>query len=211
MFAAADRLLRSDGADMPRLRTCWALGVSGAAVLGAALGAMAGEPWLCLYAAIKVPLLLVGCALLCLPSFFVLCTVLGLRDDFAPALRALVAAQGALGVALGAFAPVLVVYSLSVADPYALTLLDGCLFAGGTFVAQRVLARHYAPLVARDRRHRVVLRGWLVVYVFTGIQLAWVLRPFRGTAGFAVEFLRPEAFEQNAYVVVLQHFARLLR
>ena len=77
--------------------------------------------------------------------------------------------------------------------------------------AQQMLARHYEPLVARDPRHLVALRGWLVVYVFTGIQLAWVLRPFRGTAGFPVEFLRPEAFEQNAYLVVLDHFARLLR
>ena len=100
--------------------------------------------------------------------------------------------------------------SLSVFDPYLVTLRDGVLFAVATFAAQKVLARHYAPLVARDPRHRVALRAWLVLFVFAGIQMAWVLRPFRGTPGFPVEFLRAEAFEQNAYVVVFEHFLRLL-
>ena len=74
-----------------------------------------------------------------------------------------------------------------------------------------MLARHYRPLIARDPRHRSVLLGWLVLYAFAGVQAAWVLRPFRGTEGFAVQFLRPEAFEQNAYLVLLDHFARLMR
>ena len=74
-----------------------------------------------------------------------------------------------------------------------------------------MLARHYAPLIERAPRHRVALRGWLVLYAFTGVQLAWVLRPFRGTEGFPVQFLRPEAFEQNAYLVLLDHVLRLGR
>jgi hypothetical protein len=54
-------------------------------------------------------------------------------------------------------------------------------------------------------------RGWLILYAFTGIQLAWVLRPFRGTEGYPVQFFRPEAFEQNAYVVLIEHALRLGR
>jgi hypothetical protein len=208
---AADRLLRSDAGEAPSQPQCLVLGLGGAALLGAALGCSSGEPLLGLYAAIKVPLLLVLTTSLCLPSFFVINTVLGLRDDFAAACRALLTAQAVLGLVLGALAPSAVFTSLSVFDPYGQTLIDAVLFALATLAGHHILTRHYRPLVARDPRHRLALRGWLVVYAFAGVQLAWVLRPFRGTEGFAVQFLRPEAFEQNAWVVLLEHVQRLLR
>lgn len=210
-LAAAENLLRGGIATAPSVRACLALGAAGSAAAGLALGTSSGEPWLAAFAAAKVPLLLLLTACLCLPSFYVLNALLGLRDDFAAACRGLVAAQAALGLALGALAPILVFEALSVADPYALTLLDAVVFGAATWTAQQVLARHYAPLVARDPRHRTALRAWLVLYAFAGVQMAWVLRPFRGTEGFAVQFLRPEAFEQNAYLVLVDHFLRLLR
>lgn len=208
---ATERLLRGEARDIPSLGTCVVLGVGGSAALGLALGASSGEAWLGLFAAVKVPLLLVLTTGLCLPSFFVVNNVLGLRDDFPAACRGLLAAQAALGLVLGACAPLTVFLSLSVFDPYALTLLDAGIFAVSTWGGQRVLARHYRPLIARDGRHRLALRGWLVLYAFAGVQLAWVLRPFRGTEGFAVQFLRPEAFDQNAYLVLVEHGLRLLR
>lgn len=211
MLASVERLLRDDVAATPPVATCLRLGACGSALSGLALGASSGEPWLAVYAAIKVPLLLALTALFCLPSFYVGNTLLGLRDDFAAACRGLLATQATLGVALGALAPVLVFQSLSVLDPYALTLCDAIVFGLATWAAQQMLARHYRPLVARAPRHRVALRGWLVLYAFTGVQLAWVLRPFRGTEGFAVQFLRPEAFQQNAYLVLLDHLLRLFR
>ena len=205
---AIDRLLRGGVADMPSARTCLSIGTVGCALAGLALGAASGEPWLSVFAAIKVPILIAATACLCLPSFYVCNALLGLRDDFAAACRGLVATQATLGIALGSLAPASVFLSISVADPYALTLFDALLFGIATLAAQKVLGRHYSPLVARDPRHRIALRTWFVLYVFTGIQLAWVLRPFRGTEGLPVQFLRPEAFEQNAYVVLLQHFVR---
>lgn len=211
MFAATENLLRGEIAVTPRARTCLLLGAIGSALAGLALGGSSGEAWLAVFAAAKVPLLLSLTALFCLPSFYVVNTLLGLRDDFGAACHGLLATQATLGVALGALAPVLVFQSLSVLDPYALTLCDALVFGLATWAAQMVLARHYAPLVARDPRHRLALRGWLVLYAFTGVQLAWVLRPFRGTEGLPVQFLRPEAFEQNAYVVLLEHVLRLGR
>lgn len=208
---ALAQLLRSGPGTAPSPRACLLLGLSGAALMGTALGSSSGEPWLGVYATVKVPLLLALSALLCLPSWYVVNSVLGLRDDLGAALRALLAAQGVLGVTLGALAPLAVFATLSLGNPYLLTLCDALLFAVATFAAQRSLRRHFEPLVARNRRHRAAVRAWLVLYAFTGIQLGWVLRPFRGTEGFAVQFLRPEAFEQNAYVVLLEHFVRLAR
>jgi len=209
--AAAERLLRGDTGMTPSRRECLVIGMAGSAAIGLALGASSGELALAVFAAVKVPLLLALSTVLCLPSFFVVNSVLGLRDDFAAACRGLLAAQATLGLALGALAPAVVWMSLTVFDPYALTLLDAAVFALATWAAQQVLRRHYTPLLARNDRHRLALRGWLVLYAFAGIQMAWVLRPFRGTVGFPVQFLRPEAFEQNAYVVMLEHLGRLLR
>lgn len=208
---AAENLLRGTIAATPSTRICLALGASGGALAGLALGASSGDVRMALFAALKVPLLVALTAGLCLPSFYVVNTVLGLRDDFAAAARGLFAAQATMGLALGSLAPLLVFLALSVADPYLLTLLDAAQFAAATWAGQQVLARHYQPLIARDPRHRLALRGWLVLFAFTGVQLAWVLRPFRGTEGFPVQFLRPEAFEQNAYVVLLEHFVRMWR
>jgi|RhiMethySRZTD1v2_1073278.scaffolds.fasta_scaffold01970_22 hypothetical protein len=206
---AMERLLRGEAADAPGRRDCVVLGVAGSALLGAALGGSSGQPWLGVFAAIKVPLLLLCSTALCVPSFFVINTLLGLREDFSAACRALLAAQATLGLALGALAPVTVFLTLSVGDPYLLTLFDAVLFAAATWAGHQVLSRHYRPLLQRDARHRYALRAWIVLYAFAGMQLAWVLRPFRGTEGLPVQFLRPEAFEQNAYLVLIEHALRL--
>jgi len=211
MIAPAERLLRGDVTALPSTKALLAIGAIGGGLVGVALGASSGEVLLAVYAAIKVPLLLVATTCLCLPSFYVLNAVLGLRDDFAAALRGMFAAQATLGLVLGALAPLFVFHPLTFANPYTVTLVDALLFACATFGAQQVLARHYRPLIARDPRHRRALYAWLVLYAFAAIQAAWVLRPFRGTVGFAVEFVRPEAFEQNAYVVLFEHLLRMWR
>src|SRR3954469_10937087 len=53
-----------------------------------------------LYAAVKMPLLVLVTSVLCLPGFFVLTTVLGLRDDLHRSLSAILAGQAALVLAL---------------------------------------------------------------------------------------------------------------
>lgn len=52
------------------------------------------------------------------------------------------------------------------------------MFAVASLAAQLLLRRWYRPLVARNPRHRMLLRAWLVIYAFVGVQTAWVLRPF---------------------------------
>lgn len=191
--------------------TCAWIVAAGAALHGFALGATSGHVLLAVWSAVKVPLLLLLSSTITLPSFYVLHAVLGLRDDLRAACQGLWGAQAALALALGALAPLVGFLALSITDPYLLTLADGALFALAVGVGQVVLRRHYRPLLARDPRHRVTLTCWAVLYVFFAIQLAWVLRPFLGTPGYPVEFLRATALEQNAYVVLVEHFVRWLR
>jgi hypothetical protein len=154
-----------------------------------------------LYSALKVPMLLLVTFVICLPSFFLLNTLLGARRDFPEVARALVAMQASLTVVLAALAPYTGLWYLSFADYRNALLFNGLMFAVASAAAQVVLWRMYRPLVARNRRHRALAIVWLALYVFVGIQMAWVLRPFVGNPGMPTEFLREESWS-NAYVFI---------
>ena len=75
------------------------------------------------------------------------------------------------------------------------------MFGIAAFTGQWLLRRRYRRLIAANPRHRRLLRIWLIIYAFIGIQTAWVLRPFIGNPGMKVQFFREEAWG-NAYVEV---------
>ena len=149
----------------------------------------------------KVPLLLLVTFALCLPSFFVVNTVAGLRDDFGQALQAVVATQACVTVVLACLAPLTAVFYLSATDYLLAVLSNGVMFGVASITAQVVVRRYYRPLIRRSPRHRLMLYVWFFLYVFVGIQMGWVLRPFIGDPNRPVVFFRQEAWG-NAYVVV---------
>lgn len=213
-----DHLLRdgTDAASGPSAATlrAWAMILVGAglaygAVMGS-FGGFRGERLLQLvYSALKVPLLLVVTFGVSLPSFFVLNTLLGLRDDFRRALGALVAAQAAMTVILLSLAPFTAFWYASAADYDLALMFNGAMFAAASFSAQFVLRRRYTPLIQRHPRHRLLLRVWLGLYIFVGIQMAWVLRPFVGHPSLPVQFFRKEAWG-NAYEFIARTLWRVL-
>jgi hypothetical protein len=206
---AVDALLRARESEA---RVSWrallAWFALGGLVYGAAMGSLGARPLQMLFSALKVPLLFGVTTALCLPSWFVLNTVLGLRGDFAHALRAVLSAQAAVAVTLGSLAPLVLVHYAGSSD-YALAIVvNGGLFALGTLGGQIVLGKHYAELVRRDARHRHARRAWFVLYTFVAIQCAWMLRPFVGDPRLATSFFRPEPWD-NAYVIVARAVASL--
>ena len=158
-----------------------------------------------LFSAIKVPLLLSATCLISLPSFFVLNTLLGLRNDFYDALKCIVAAQATLSIILASFAPFTLLWYLSASHSrltYQLAIaFNAFLFGLASVSSQLSLRRMYQPLVQRDRLHRVMLWGWSLVYAFVGIQMGWILRPFVGQPGGEVTFIRSDTWG-NAYLKV---------
>ena len=152
-----------------------------------------------IYSAVKVPLLLVVTFALSLPSFFVLNTLLGVRDDFPRVLRGLAATQAALTIVLASLAPLTALWYASSADYRQALAFNAMVFAAASFAAQFLLRRWYRPLIARDARHRALMRAWLVIYAFVGIQMAWVLRPFVGHPRGPTRFFRYGSAWGNAY------------
>lgn len=153
------------------------------------------------YSAIKVPLLLLATSMLCLPGFFVVNTILGLRDDFRESLQAILAGQAGLAVALASLAPLTRFWYFSTLSYRGALLFNAGMFALATIAGQIVMFRYYRELIRRDPRHRAMLYAWMVLYAFVGIQMGWMLRPFVGSPNLAVSFFRAEPFS-NAYVVV---------
>ena len=214
MLTSVESLLRSrDRFSIDATRVPWmplgALVCLAGFAYGASMGFSDGRLLQSLYSGLKVPMLFVLTSLVCLPNFFVVNTLLGLRPDFAAACRGIVAAQATGAVCLASLAPfTLFIYASS--DDYDLALIfNGGMFLLATVAAQLTLSKHYAPLIAADPRHRLGRSAWAVLYVFVAIQLAWVLRPFVGSPGLPTRFFREEAWD-NAYVVVAQRVWSLL-
>lgn len=189
--------------------------VAAGLVYGAAMGTFSVDTFdravqIC-FAAVKVPLLLSVTFLIGLPGFFVLNALLGLRSDFAEAVRALLATQAGLAVVLASFAPVTILWYASSRDYSNAVAVNAVVFAAASLSAQGLLRAYYRPLIARNKKHRILLWVWLTMYGFVGIQMAWLFRPFIGTPGVPIRFFRENAFTGgNAYEVVFRLLVGLL-
>lgn len=180
------------------------------AVMGSFTGLAPGRLEQLLYSALKVPLLLGVTFALALPSFFVLNTLAGLRADFPAALRALASTQAGLTIILASLSPFVALWYAGSAHYQQAILFNGLMFAVASVSAQIMLRRAYAPLIAGNSRHRTMLRVWLILYIFVGIQMGWVLRPFIGSPGLEPAFFRHEMLG-NAYVQVWQMIWKVAR
>jgi hypothetical protein len=195
LVEAADRPLRQLA---PFVILC---GFLYGAVMGS-FGGVGGErAWQVCFSAVKVPFLLLATFALALPSFDVLNTLTGLRDDFGSVLQALLASQAGLAIVLAGLAPYTVLWYVSSTSYRGAILFNGLVFAVASGASQGLLRRAYRPLIARRPRHCWLLRTWFVLYVFVGIQMAWVLRPFVGEPTMPTQFFRSDTWG-NAYLIV---------
>ncbi len=179
------------------------------AVMGCYGATLGPGIWQILYSAVKVPLLLLATFSLSLPSFFVANSLLGLRSDFAASIRALLATQAGLAIILASLSPFTFFWYASVGTYSAAVAFNAVMFALASVSAQWILRGYFQPLILRNSRHRWMLRVWIVVYAFIGIQMGWVLRPFIGDPSLPVQFFRSESWG-NAYVEVFRLFWRIL-
>jgi hypothetical protein len=175
--------------------------LAGGFLFGAAMGSFGARGLQALYSGVKVPLLIGASTLIALPSFFVINTLLGLRDDFSQALRAVLTAQGTVAVCLTGVATLVAFVYVSGIGYTAAILFNGACFMAAAVAGQITLGRQYRPLIDRDPRHRWGRAAWLTLYAFVAIQMAWTLRPFVGDPQLSTRFLRSSEIG-NAYVEV---------
>ena len=162
-----------------------------------------------LFSAVKVPALLLITFALCLPAFFVLNALLGLGEDFREARRALLSSQAVLALVLASLAPFTLLFYASSSHYGGAILWNALMFALASLVAQKALRRLYAPLIFRNARHLILLRGWLTIFAFTAVQLAYVMRPFVGDPAKPAALFRDGAWD-NAYLAIARIVWKML-
>jgi hypothetical protein len=213
--------LQSWSAQWNARRVVWQIGViiAGAGMFGAAVGWWR-DPRQALYTAIKFPLIMLLTAGGNSMLNAMLAPLLGLNIPFRQSVQAILMSFTMSAAILGSFAPFVafVIWNsppLSAnawesAGPYSLILL--------TFVAVTAFAGITANLRLLQLLRRLgggksvalrVLFAWLAGNLFFGSQLSWVLRPFIGSPGLPVQFLRATAFKGNFYEAIFQTVVRL--
>ncbi len=191
--------------------------IAGTGLYGAAMGYWR-DPRQALYTAVKFPLIILlttlGNALL----NGMLAPLLGLNLSFRQSLQAMLLSFMIAATILGSFSPLLLflVCNVPVTSPSAigsyafvqLTQVEVIAFAG--VVANLRLAQLLQRLSGSALVGRRVLFAWLAGNLVLGSQLSWILRPFIGSPGMPVEFLRKNAFDGNFYETVFRSFKQLL-
>ena len=189
--------------------------LTGAAIYGAALGAWHG-PRLALFAAIKVPILLVGTAAITALFNWIVASFLGLnlkmRQTFAVSLVPLAIAA----TVVASVAPALLFFALSLPPPTPaqqtlhnlLYLLHVAVLAGAGLAGTSALRDLMLSLCDGRASLAAKIRfSWIAAYAFTGGELAWALRPFVGSVHLPVVFLREDALYGNVYEFILTDIA----
>ena len=178
-----------------------------APIMGLACGSFSvnapGRAPLMLYAALKMPFLILMTAALCLPPFFAMHAALGVRRDFPISLRAVMGAQGVAALALAALAPLIPILYTATDSKDIATLMCAACFAAAAAASLLIPFRVYRAADRDTPVHRWLLLIWLVLYAFVGTQLGWILRPFVGSPGTTVAPFRTDALT-NGYVEVTQ-------
>lgn len=215
MLLQADNILRAgpwavqEGQEARKLARLASLivvfGFAYGAVMGSFGGVLGERFWQLVFSAVKVPLLLTATFALSLPSFFVVNTLFGLGSDFLYSTRALLATQAGLTIVLASFAPFTILWYASSSNYRGAIVFNTLMFGCASVSAQWLLRRFYEPLIRRDARHHTLLRAWLGIYAFVGIQMGWILRPFIGSPDLTPQFFRQDAWG-NAYV----HLANII-
>lgn len=152
-----------------------------AAAYGAILGMF--QPGLqTLFAAAKLPVVVLGTAFLCTPTFYVFNAILGSAFTFRQTLGAVLFLTASTVIVLVAFAPIAWFFTVSTRGTGFLMVLHGFVFLVAVVYGMRSLnmARKYLAHLENCHTpiHGTVLFLWFAIVVFVALQMGWYLRPF---------------------------------
>lgn len=144
---------------------------------------------------------------------------LGSGIGFRQSLQFLLAGFAIMSITLGALSPVTFFLTLNTpphTDPgardwHALTLLvHTIMIAIAGVIAHRKLLGFVRTHAESRLAGTQTFFAWLAGNLFVGAQISWILRPFFGSPGLEVQFLRPHPLEGSFYDAVLRAAVNLL-
>jgi hypothetical protein len=194
--------------------------IVGAGLFGAALGSWRA-PLQSLYAAIKLPLILLLTSLGNGLLNSTLAPLLGVNLRVRQALLAVLMSFAIAAAILGAFSPLLffliwntpplAIGASTNTSAHSLVLLcETGIIAFAGIAANVRLLQLLRELSGSATAARKVLLAWLAGNLLLGSQLAWNLRPFVGSPGLPVQFLRDDPFSGSFYEAIFRALQHLL-
>jgi hypothetical protein len=153
--------------------------------------------------AVKVPALFLVTLAIVLPPIYVSNAFMGARLGFRQMLALLLSSLTVTNTVLASTATVAFFFALTSKSYNFIKLLHVVFFgyAGMTGLAYLVRCVKTMATAGRKSTPQAIFVLWLVLYMFVGTQLAWVLRPFVGSPGMPFQFFRPR--QGNFYESVL--------
>ncbi len=196
-LSVAAAILKSQGAVLRDLNQGRNLGAYlanltlAALLFSAAYGAVLGtfQPGLqTLYAAAKLPVVVLGTALLCTPVFYVYNSLLGSRLTFSQTLSIVILMAAASTIILAAFAPIAGFFTVTTEGETFLRVMHTAVFLAAILFGMRLLgvARRYLACADAGQNpiHAGFLRLWFLIVLFVGFQVAYALRPLLAPGPF---------------------------
>lgn len=170
------------------------------ALYGATIGMFGGGLQVA-FAAIKVPIILLGTTFLCLPTFYVFNSLLGSRLTFGQTTMVLMLQTTAIAIMLIGFTSVSWFFTVSAGGPVFMSFFHLVVFFIGLCFGVRLLdlARRYLDrLGGQDSAARGTFFAlWVLLFLVVGLQMAYHFRPllepgefYSGERGFFLEALR---------------------
>jgi hypothetical protein len=211
-------------------RVLFIISVVMAAIYGAAMGAtnllqgadlaLSWKMLQIVVTAVKVPVLFLLTLAIVLPPVYVSNAFVGARLPFRQMLALLLASVTITVTVLASMTTVAFFFALTSRSYHFIKLLHVLFFAYAGWVGLAYLVRSLNAImepIERSAANRILARrtpqwlflGWLLLYMFVGTQLAWVLRPFVGAPTEKFQVFRPRY--GNLYESVYYSLDRMLQ
>jgi hypothetical protein len=180
--------------------------MTASAPYGAVLG-LWRSPLMSLYAAIKLPFLLVGTSVVTMSFNWVIARAFSVRLTFMQVAVLTVGALAAASLVLASLTPI--AWLFTVCAPQAtedarathnlLFVTHTALISACGIVGSRTLWQTLVSVSGKGRGAVGTYVAWLVMFGFVAGELGWLLRPFVGSIYFPVAFLRGDSLDRNVY------------
>lgn len=164
---------------------------------------------------VKVPILFLVSILITLPTLYFFLAILGLRQNIYQLASFVQVCLTIIGGVLIVFAPISVFFLITTSSYHFFKLMNVGIFAIAGFSGIYTFYKNIDLLIresleeANQRRVRIFLKLWLLMFGLIGAQLSYSLSPFFGDP--SQHFILFTELERNFFTDVIDSFSNLSR
>lgn len=179
-------------------------------IYGVVMGSYHG-PLQAVVAGVKLMLLCIASLLICFPSFYIIQLVLGSKMKLNQMIVIILSGFTLASTITLSFAPIIVFFLITGSNYHFLQLLHVAIFIFAGIFGMKLMINALKYACEKKNIYPqigvTVLKVWIVILAFVGIQLSWNLRPFLGDK--KEEFKLFREYQGNFYTAVVYSVEQL--